>query len=52
MTLLYFVPSAFVVQIEGVFRWENIRQMKPMVGRKVIDTLSVAESKVTLNKYM
>ena len=41
--------SGFVAQLEGGFRWENIRQMKPMVGRKVVDTLSVAQAK---KKYL
>ena len=36
--------SGFVSQLGGGFRRSNIRRMKPMVGRKVVDTLSVAQA--------
>ena len=44
--------SGFLVQLEDGFRRINIRQMKSMVGRKVVDTLSLAQAKVILKKYM
>ena len=47
-----FQPSGFVAQLGGGFRQENLRHMKPMVERKVVDTLSVAQAKVKLNKYL
>ena len=31
---------------------KNIRQMKPMVGRKVVDMFLIAQVKVRLNKYL
>ena len=43
--ILYLEPSGFVTQIGGGFRQSNIRQAKPMVGRKVVDTLAVAQVK-------
>ena len=42
-----FQPSGFIAQFEGGFRRINIRQMKPMVGRKVVDTLLVAQAKTS-----
>ena len=36
--------SGFVSQLGGGFRRSNIRRMKPMVGRKVVITFSVAQA--------
>ena len=44
-------PSGFIAHLGGGFRRKNIHQMKPMVGRKVVDTISKAQAKVKSQKY-
>ena len=44
--------SVIVAQLGGGFRQTNLCQMKPMVGRKFVDTFSVAQALVALKNHL